>query len=160
MYPAFLRESLSYSATDAGTILSLFGIGALASIPGGWVGDRFPPRLVLTLTFFVTAVLGYLLFNGSGAFIPQAILSFAWGVVTSGLLYVNLAAYHVKALRSDLAGRGSGMFVSSFYLSSAFAEYVMGWLVTRSGWGFAGSVQISLLERACTTELTAAEKRS
>ena len=90
-------------------------------------------------------MLGYLLFNGSGAFIPQAILSFAWGVVTSGLLYVNLAAYHVKALRSDLAGRGSGMFVSSFYLSSAFAEYVMGWLVTRSGWGFAGSVQISLL---------------
>ena len=96
MYPTFLREELQYSPTVAGTVMSIFGLGVLASIGGGWLGDRFSPRLLLSVAFFCTAVLGYLLFHGSGAFATQAILSFFWGLVASSILYVNLAAYHVK----------------------------------------------------------------
>ena len=66
MYPTFLRESLKYSPTAAGTVVSFYGLGTLGSIGGGWLGDRFSPRLVLSATFFCTAALGYLLFHGIG----------------------------------------------------------------------------------------------
>lgn len=145
MYPTFLRENLQYSPTSAGTVMSIYGLGALASIGGGWLGDRFSPRLVMSATFVCAAALGYLLFHGSGAFAPQATLSFAWGVIVSGMIYVNLAGYHVKALRSSLASRGSGIFVTSLYASAAVAGYLMGWIASHGGWVAAGAIQISLL---------------
>jgi len=145
MYPTFLREGLKYSPAAAGSVMSLYGLGALTSIGGGWLGDRFSPRVVLGATFLGAAVLGYFLFHGSDAFASQALLSFAWGVIVSGMIYVNLAGYHVKALRRSLASHGSGLFVTSLYGSAAFAGYVMGWMVTRAGWATAGAIQISLL---------------
>ncbi len=144
MYPTFLREGLSYSPTAAGSVMGLYGLGALTSIGGGWIGDRGSPRVVLSATFVVAAVLGYLLFNGSGAYYWQAMLSFAWGVVVSGVIYVNLAGSHVKAVRRNLAGRASGVFVTSLYLSAAVAGYLMGWIANRAGWADAGTIQISL----------------
>jgi DHA1 family inner membrane transport protein len=145
MYPTFLREALQYSPTAAGTVMSFYGLGALGSIAGGWLGDRFSPRLVLGSSFFCAAALGYLLFHGSGAFMPQATLSFLWGLIVSGVIYVNLAGYHAKALRSSLASRASGIFVTSIYGSAAFAGYLVGWIATRAGWTTAGEIQISLL---------------
>jgi sugar phosphate permease len=144
MYPTFLREGLGYSPTTTGLVTSLYGFGALTSIGGGWIGDRGSPRVVLSTTFVVAAVLGYLLFNGSGAYYWQAMLSFLWGVVVSGMIYVNLAGYHVKAVRRNLAGRASGVFVTSLYLSAAAAGYLMGWIADRAGWADAGTIQISL----------------
>jgi MFS transporter, DHA1 family, inner membrane transport protein len=144
MYPTFLREGLNYSPTAAGSVMGLYGLGALASVAGGWIGDRGSPRLVLAVTFIVAAALGYLLFNGSASYSWQATLAFAWGVVVSGVLYVNLAAYHVKAVRRSLVGRASGLFVTSLYLSAAGAGYLMGWIANRAGWGEAGALQISL----------------
>jgi DHA1 family inner membrane transport protein len=61
------------------------------------------------------------------------------------MIYVNLAGYHVKALRSNLASRASGVFVTSLYGSAAFAGYLMGWIVTHAGWVTAGAIQISFL---------------
>jgi len=148
LYPTFLRERLGYSPTSAGSVMSLYGLGALMSIAGGWIGDRGSPRLVLSATFVVAAMLGYLLFNGSASYYWQAVLSFAWGVVVSGIVYVNLAGYHVKAVRRDLAGRASGVFVTSLYLSAAFAGYLMGWIANRAGWGTAGTIQISVCSLA------------
>ena len=144
MYPTFLREGLGYSPSAAGTVMSLYGLGALMSIGGGWIGDRGSPRVVLSATFVVAAVLGYLLFNGSGAYYWQAMLSLVWGVVVSGMIYVNLAGYHIKAVKRHLAGRASGVFVSSLYLPAAVAGYLMGWLANRAGWADAGTIQISV----------------
>jgi DHA1 family inner membrane transport protein len=151
LYPTFLRDGLGYSPQRAGFVMSLYGLGALGSIAGGWIGDRGSPRVVLGATFFIAAVLGYLLFNGSSSTYWQAALSFAWGVVVSGVVYVNLAGYHVTAVRRDLAGRASGLFVTSLYLPAAFAGYVMGWIANRAGWGNAGAMQLSLcsLAAAC-----------
>src|ERR1700674_5246589 len=38
MYPTYLREHLAYSPGVAGTVTSMYGFGALASIGGGWPG--------------------------------------------------------------------------------------------------------------------------
>ena len=145
MYPTYLREHLAYSPGAAGTVMSMYGLGALASIGGGWLGDRFSPRLVMSATFLVAAVLGYLLFHGSPSFAAQAALSFAWGIVVSGAIYVNLAGYHVKAVTNALASSASGVFVTSLYGSAATAGYSIGWLASHAGWEMAGLIQISLL---------------
>jgi predicted MFS family arabinose efflux permease len=95
MYPTFLREHLHYTPADTGRVMSIFGFGVFASIFGGWLGDRFHPKLVLSLSFVGTGLLGFLLFSGPAGIWVQSALSFAWGLVVSGVLYVNLAGYHI-----------------------------------------------------------------
>jgi MFS transporter, DHA1 family, inner membrane transport protein len=58
---------------------------------------------------------------------------------------VNLAAYQVKSVRGDLAGRASGLFVTALYASATLAGYSIGWLVRLFGWTTAGDVQLALL---------------
>jgi MFS transporter, DHA1 family, inner membrane transport protein len=145
MYPTFLREVLHYSPTAAGTVMSSNGLGVLASVAGGWLGDRFSPRCLMSAAFLCAAGVGYLLFHGSEAFVARAILSFCWGLIVSGTIYVNLAGYHVKAVRSSLASRASGIFVTSLYASAAGAGYLMGWIAGHAGWMAAGEIQFSLL---------------
>jgi DHA1 family inner membrane transport protein len=145
MYPTFLREGLHYSPKQAGLVASFYGAGALLSIVGGWLGDRFSPRVVLSGAFFAIAGLGYLCFHGSGSMVPQAILTCAYGAIGSGTIYVNLAGYHVKSVRSNLASRASGMFVTSLYATAAGAGYLMGGIASHAGWAVAGEIQISLL---------------
>jgi MFS transporter, DHA1 family, inner membrane transport protein len=145
MYPTFLREVLNYEPAAAGAATSFYGLGALVSIFTGWLGDRFSPRVVMSGAFVSTAILGYLLFNGSSVFAVQAALSFLYGATASGLIFVNLAAYHVKAVRSNLTSRASGVFVTSFYTSAAAAGYLMGFISARAGWVIAGEIQLCLL---------------
>lgn len=145
MYPTYLREALSYTPKDAGFVISFYGAGALLSIFGGWLGDRFSPRIVLGAAYFSLAALGYLCFHGSPAIGVKALLTFAYGAIGSGTVYVNLAAYHVKAVRSNLSSRASGMFVTSVYAAAAAAGYLMGGIASREGWALAGELQISLV---------------
>jgi DHA1 family inner membrane transport protein len=145
MYATYLREALQYTPKAAGFVQSFYGAGALLSIFGGWFGDRFPPRVVLSVSFFAIAGLGYLCFHGSEAIAPHVILTFAYGAIGSGTIYVNLAGYHVKAVRSSLSSRASGMFVTSLYAAAAAAGFLMGGIATHAGWALAGEMQISLL---------------
>ncbi len=97
----------------------------VTSIAGGWLGDPFPPRIVLCAAFVCISVLGYLFFQ-PGCFGPDARnLSCIYGVVGSAVLYVCLAAYHVKSLQSGLSSKGSGMFVTSLYGGAAFGGYLI-----------------------------------
>jgi DHA1 family inner membrane transport protein len=145
LYPTFLRESLHYTPKAAGFVVSFFGVGALASIAGGWIGDRFSPRLALSGAFLCIAVLGYLFFQPSLSALTREILTCLYGVVGSAVLYVNLAGYHVKSLRTGLASRGSGMFVTSLYGAAAFSGYSIGAITSHVGWLRAGEIQMSLL---------------
>ena len=145
MYATYLREALRYPPKAAGLVQSFYGFGALLSIFGGWLGDRFSPRAVLSASFFAISCLGYLCFHGSEAILPHVILTCFYGAVGSGTIYVNLAGYHVKAVRSSLSSRASGMFVTSLYAAAAAAGYLMGGIAGHSGWAVAGEIQISLL---------------
>jgi DHA1 family inner membrane transport protein len=145
LYPTFLRETLHYSPINAGKVIGFFGVGALASIPCGWIGDRYSPKLVLSGSQLSISVLGFLFFRESPTMLTREILTCIYGVTGSAVLYVNLAGYHVKALRSSLSSRGSGMFVTSLYGGAAFGGYLLGWITGRGGWLLAGELQMSLL---------------
>jgi MFS family permease len=144
LYPTFLREVLHYAPADAGKVIGFFGVGALASIPCGWIGDRYSPKLVLSGSLLSISVLGYLFFQDSHSMLTREILTCIYGVTGSAVLYVNLAGYHVKALRRSLSNRGSGMFVTSLYAGAAFGGYLLGWIVGHGGWQLAGEIQMSL----------------
>lgn len=144
-YASFLQENLHYTPTRAGVVVGFFAIGALTSIAGGWVGDRFSPRIVLSGAFVCIAVLGYLFFQVAPSAVTREILTCTYGIVGSAILYVSLAAYHVKSLRNTLASKGSGMFVTSLYGGAAFGGYLIRALAGHGGWLFAGGVQMSLL---------------
>lgn len=145
MYPTFLREHLHYTPSDTGRVMSIFGFGVFASIFGGWLGDRFHPKLVLSLSFAGTGLLGFLLFSGPADMRVQSALSFAWGFVVSGVLYVNLAGYHIKSVHASLTNRATGVFVTTLYGAGAFAGFIIGGIAARFGWSAAGLVQITLL---------------
>jgi len=145
MYPTFLRESLHYTPKAAGFVMSFFGVGALTSIAGGWIGDRCSPRLVLSGSYLGIAVLGYLFFLQAPSMLTREILTCIYGIVGSAILYVNLAGCHVKSLQGNLASRGSGLFVTSLYAAAAFAGYAIGALASHGGWMFASELQMSAL---------------
>jgi MFS family permease len=142
MYPTYLREQLHFTPADTGKTMSIYGLGVLASVGGGLIGDRFAMRPVLAVSFLIAAGIGWLLFNGPADFAAQAALSFAFGVVFSGAIYVNLAAYHMKAVHGELSGRASGIFVTSFYAAASVAGYAIGWLADEFGWTLAGDLQL------------------
>ncbi len=146
LYPLFLREVLHYTPVSAGKVIGFFGVGALFSIPCGWIGDRYSPRLVLSGSLLSISILGYLFFQTSPSMLTREILTCIYGITGSAILYVNLAGYHVKALRRSLSNRGSGMFVTSLYGGAAFGGYLLGWLVNHvGGWLVASEIQMSLL---------------
>ncbi len=145
MYPTYLREHLHYTPADTGRVMSIFGGGVFASIFGGWLGDRFHPKLVLSLSFAGAGLLGVLLFSGPTGMLVQSVLSFAWGLLVSGVLYVNLAGYHIKSVRASLTNRATGVFVTTLYGAGAFAGYIIGGIAARFGWSAAGFLQITLL---------------
>jgi DHA1 family inner membrane transport protein len=101
-------------------------------------------RPVLVISCLIAAGIGWLLFNGPVAFTAQAALAFGFGVVFSGSIYVNIAAYHVRAVDGELSGRASGIFVTSFYAAASVAGYTIGWLATTFGWIIAGDLQLGV----------------
>ena len=143
MYATFLREHLHYAPSDAGRVMSIYGLGVLVSLISGWLGDRFSPRLVLGASFLLASAISALLFNGPADFATQAMLSFVLGATFSGTIFVNLAACHVKSVAAGLAGRASGLFVTCVYGSATVAGYVIGWIVGLSGWTVAGDIQLA-----------------
>jgi len=145
LYPTFLREQMHYSPAQAGTVIGFFGLGSLVSIFGGWLGDRFSPKLVIVGSSLAIAVLGFLFYLPGLSMLAREFLVGMYGIIGSSILYVNLAGYHIKALRRSLSSRGSGTFVTSLYAGAAFGGYFMGSLVTQLGWIRASEIQMSLL---------------
>jgi MFS family permease len=145
LYPTFLQNELGFSPAEAGLAASMFGIGALVGLPAGWLGDRFNQRTIMIVALVVGAVVGYLLFNGPTALWPQVVLSFAEGAIASGFLFVNVYSSMQRAVRPEMVGRASGLYVASFYVPAAVAGYLFSALVGATGWGGAAIWQLTVL---------------
>lgn len=145
MYPTYLRAQLHFATSDAGRVMSIYGLGVLVSVLGGFIGDRFSTKPVLVISFLVASLNGWLLFNGPSGFGAQAALAFAFGVIFSGAIYVNIAAGYTRAVAPALTGRASGIFVTSFYAAASIAGYVIGWLAQEFGWTVAGDLQLGVV---------------
>jgi sugar phosphate permease len=145
LYPTFLSTQLHWSGGQAALAASMFGLGALLGIPAGWLGDRVDQRYLMIVTLLAGSLVGYLLFNGPTGAVAQYGLSFAEGAIASGFLFVNIYSAIQRAVRPQLIGRASGLYVSSFYVPAAFAGYLFSALVGATGWGGAAIWQLTVL---------------
>jgi DHA1 family inner membrane transport protein len=145
LYPTYLRESLKFSPGEAAALMSCFGIGGLTSLGGGWLGDRFSAKALLSVSFLAASIIGYLLFHAITGYYALATAQIVWGAVGGGILFVNVASYYVKAVTPRLAGQAAGLFVTTFYGAGAVSGYILGLLVSSYGWSVAAEIQIVAL---------------
>jgi DHA1 family inner membrane transport protein len=144
LYPTYLREALGFTPREAGLAVSFYGFGALLSLFGGWLGDKYDYRKLLFVSLVVSAVTGGILFSGLNSSLPMHILfSFVFGAAISGMAYANLSAGIIKSVRREKASTASGLFVASLYIPAAFAGYLLGLLKEDFGWSTAGIVQVA-----------------
>lgn len=136
MYPTYLQSALGFSVADKSLVMTVFGLGALCSLIGGWLGDRLGARTLLPSAFGIGLVLAVLLFTGITALGAHLALAFLWGAVVSGIVYVNLGAAHAKAVQAGLGERASGLFVTALYVPAAFSGYLVGAVTEVSGWSW------------------------
>jgi len=145
LYPTFLREALGFSPKEAGFAVSFYGFGALLSLFGGMLGDRYDYRKVLFISLIIAAVSGGLLFSGLNKSLTlHVVLSFVFGGSISGMVYANLSAGIIKTVKRAKASQASGLFVSALYIPAAFTGYILGALKEQIGWTAAGIVMVSV----------------
>ena len=144
LYTTYLKDGLKYSPMQAAAALSFFGLGGFCSFIGGWFGDRFSQRWVTAVAFAGLAAVGYSIYNVAVAVSTQSMLSFLTGALGSGFVFVNLLALLQRSVRPAMVGRASGIFLTSMFGSASTAGYLMGWLVTKMGWGGAALVELTL----------------
>jgi MFS family permease len=128
---------------QAALAVSMYGLGALLSLFGGWLGDRFDFRILLAVSLGLSAICGYALFSGVVSLAAHVILSFVFGGAISGMVYANLSAGVITSVKSQIVGQGSGLFVASLYIPAAFAGYLLGALAVHLGWSAAALIQLS-----------------
>jgi MFS family permease len=145
LYPTFLQEQLHFSLTTAGSIVSMFGLGALFGLPAGYLMDRVNAKFVLIGALLVGAVVGFLIFNGPTTVGWQYVLSFAEGAVASGFGFVGVYFGLQRSVRPSMIGRASGLFISCFYIPASLAGYLFAYLVGAVNWGGAGFWQLTII---------------
>lgn len=75
----YIQDQFAFSTETMGWVLSAFVLGyALFQVPGGWLGDRYGPRAVLTV-----AILWWSAFTTATAFAPRLPLARWFGLAWS-----------------------------------------------------------------------------
>ena len=144
LYPTFLRDALGFAPKQAALSISCYGFGALLSLFGGWLGDRFDYRKLLFIALVISAITGGLLFTELGRSLEMHMFfSFIFGSAISGMVYSNLSAGIIKSVKRAKASEASGLFVAAIYIPAAFAGYLLGALKGSFGWTPAAIMQIS-----------------
>jgi len=147
-----LMPVLGLSAVQMGTVFSSFVLGyALFQIPGGWMGDRWGSRRILTL-----AVLWWSLFTVLTAKADHLFSSKLIGVLGSLILIRFLIGVGEAAalpnfnrtvanwLAPSERGLGMGVSIGGIGLGSAMTPPLVAWLMIQYGWKTAFYVTGSL----------------
>jgi MFS transporter, ACS family, glucarate transporter len=137
-----LMPALGLSAVEMGTVFSAFVLGyALFQIPGGWLGDRWGARLVLT-----AAVLWWSLFTVLTAVVAQPLVASTIGALGALLAVRFLIGVGEAAalpnfnrtvanwLAPSERGLGMGISIGGIGFGSAITPPLVAWLMTRYGW--------------------------
>jgi len=138
----YIQDEFHYSDATMGWILSAFVVGyALFQFPGGWAGDRYGPRKVLTL-----AILWYSLFLGAMAVAPQLPLSrwvgLAWsfGMIRffTGAGEAFTSPNSAKVVGSWMSAEMRGVGISFYNLGigagGVLTPVLIAWTMQHWGW--------------------------
>ncbi len=147
--------ALGLTNVEMGQIFSAFVLGyALFQIPGGWLGDRWGPRAVLTL-----AVLWWSGFTAMTAIAPSSFLAGAMGIGGSLMLVRFLIGVGEAAALPNFnravanwcgpheRGFGIAITISGIGVGSALTPPITAWIMVNYGWqmAFYGAGGIGML---------------
>lgn len=145
LYPTYLIKHLHYGGGQAALAASFFGFGGLSAIAAGWLGDRVNQRNLLMVTYLGLAGTSLLVYQTHVGPHTQYLYAFLMGVFGSGALYPNLMSSMQRAVRPEKVGVAAGLFITSYYVTSALSGLLFGSLADRIGWSAAGLWQVTVL---------------
>ena len=145
LYPTFLTTQLGVSTDQSALALSFVGLGGLAGLFGGWIGDRINQRTLLIVSLVVMAVIGVLIYGVRASFPWQCVFACLMGMFGTGVFFPNTNSAIQRAVRPHQVGRAAGLFVTAYYGSAAFSGLLFAALVPTLGWQGAGLLQVTAL---------------
>ncbi|MFQ5991689.1 MAG: MFS transporter [Nitrospiraceae bacterium] len=140
-----MMPALGLSNTQMGQIFSAFVIGyALFQIPGGWLGDRWGARLVLTVavvwwsifTAFTAVAATWPLASVVGIFGSLFVVRFLIGVGEAAAL-PNFNRAVANWLSPQERGLGIGIAIAGIGIGSAITPPITAWIMVNFGWQMA-----------------------
>ena len=150
LYPTFLRTAHGFTPSQASVTASMFGVGALAAIFGGYLADRTSQRILNVIGLTGLMVTGVLIFSTSAPQGVQMLLTLFMGVSFTGVIYTNTSALMQRNVAPALVGRAQGVFLASLYIPASVSGYVFARLVDVVGWTAGGALVIVI---PCVTGL-------
>jgi MFS family permease len=144
LYPTFLTSQLGVSTGEAALALSFVGLGGLAGLLGGWIGDRVNQKALLIGSLVAMAIIGVLIYQVQASLGWQCAFAFLMGAFGTGVFFPNANSAIQRAVRPNQVSRAAGLFVTCYYGSAAFSGLLFGVLVSAFGWRGAGLIQVSL----------------
>jgi ACS family glucarate transporter-like MFS transporter len=138
----YIQQEFSLSDVQIGSLLSAFVVGyALFQTPGGWLGDRFGARRVLTV-----ALIWWSVFTALTAAAPDIVLREWFGVAGSfwiirfligigeGPALPNTNKMIGRWMAVSERARGSSLFLVAVGIGGAFTPPLIAWIMTNWGW--------------------------
>jgi MFS transporter, ACS family, glucarate transporter len=145
----YIQDEFAFSTQTMGWILSAFVLGyALFQVPGGWLGDHFGPRGILT-----AAILWWSLFTAITGLVPQLPLRGWMGLVWSFILIRFMIGVGEAAclpnsnkivafwIGDSRRGVANSLFLAGIGIGGALTPVLITAIMQR--WGWAMSFYIS-----------------
>lgn len=128
-----MREDLGLSTTQMGWVFSVFAIAyGIFEMPGGWMGDRYGPRSVLTRIVVwwsaFTALTGM-----AGSYIQLMLIRFFFGAGEAGA-YPNISCTISRWFPKKERARAHGWVWMASRLGGALSPLIVGPLILRFHW--------------------------
>ena len=130
-----IRDALSLTDTSVGLIATLFNLAFAVFVPiGGWMGDRFSRKWVVTISVLIFSVAT--MFTGmAGTFLMLvALRSIATGggeALYGPSNYSILAQYH-----TDTRARAMSIHQTAYYIGVILAGWLAGLIADKFGWEY------------------------
>ena len=130
-----IRDALNLTDTSVGMIATLFNLAFAVFVPiGGWMGDRFSRKWVVTISVLIFSVAT--MFTGmAGTFLMLiALRSIATGggeALYGPSNYSILAQYH-----TDTRARAMSIHQTAYYIGVILAGWLAGLIADKLGWQY------------------------
>ena len=130
-----IRDAFNLTDTSVGLIATLFNLAFAVFVPiGGWMGDRFSRKWVVTLSILIFSVAT--MFTGmAGTFVMLiALRSIATGggeALYGPSNYSILAQYH-----TDSRARAMSIHQTAYYIGVILAGWLAGLIADKIGWQY------------------------
>jgi ACS family glucarate transporter-like MFS transporter len=128
-----VARDLHLSDTGMGLVFGAFSLGyALAQVPGGWLADRYGPRLALASVVTAWSVLTALT-GAAWNLVSLVVIRFLFGIGEAGA-FPGTARAFVNWLPQSERGRANGVFFSGSRIGGAAAFPVLVLLLSVTSW--------------------------